>query len=137
MTHHPRPLEQATAFAVRDQLHPIPGTRHDTGEPIWLVQSRSDPAYHYLLSVQGNTISCPCQGYLRRGICAHVAAVQLAIETPQPEPFPSSNLPLPSPTLYPHPAPRNEQEQQQVDAADRRDRALLWTDERPFSIWKA
>lgn len=36
-----------------------------------------------------------------------------------------------------HPEPRTPKERQQLDAALRREQALLWTDERPFSIWKS
>ncbi len=40
------PLQRAIEIAGRDRISPIPCTRRDTGEVIWLVQSRSDPSHH-------------------------------------------------------------------------------------------
>ncbi|HLV99401.1 MAG TPA: hypothetical protein VKT82_12070 [Ktedonobacterales bacterium] len=45
---------------------------------------------------------------------------------------------LPSPSsLVSHPEPRTPEERKLLEATLRRERALLWTDDRPFSIWKA
>ena len=77
-------LERATAIAERDHLHPVPCTRRDTGELIWLVQSRSDPSRYYLLQVSGDNIQCPCLQAQHRGVCAHAAAVRMVLQHQQP-----------------------------------------------------
>lgn len=135
-------LERATAIAERDQLHPFPCTRGDTGELIWLVQNRSDPSRHYLLKVSGDTIQCPCLQAQHRGVCAHAAAVCMALQQQQPvhpEPKtvqPSRSTQATRPTQARSYAP-TEQERHQQREAERRERALLWTDDKPFSIWKS
>src|SRR5579862_1027530 len=75
---------QAIARAKRDGLYPIPCQRLDTSEAIWLVQSRSDPSYHYLLTMTKQNIQCPCPQAQHRGICAHAAAVRLTLQAVQP-----------------------------------------------------
>src|SRR5262245_18728615 len=74
---------RSTAIAERDQLRPFLCTRRDTGELIWLVQSRSDPSHYYLLIVREETIHCPCPQAQRQGICAHAAAVHLVLQAEQ------------------------------------------------------
>src|SRR5215831_15070098 len=75
---------EATARAKRNRLRPIPCQRLDTSEAIWLVQSRSDPSHHYLLTVSKEAIQCPCPQAQHRGICAHAAAVRLALQAEPP-----------------------------------------------------
>jgi hypothetical protein len=131
---------QATARAKRDRLRPIPCQRLDTSEAIWLVQSRSDPSHHYLLTVTKQTIQCSCPQAQHQGICAHAAAVRLALQAKPPLPPANTPSEASSPS-----APRRslrsesqrEQEREQRTEAERRERALLWTDDRPFSIWKS
>ena len=135
-------LERAREIAQRDQIRPVQGTRHDTGEPIWLVQSRSDPSRYYLLTVSGEHIQCACPQAQHRGICAHAAAVRLILEAkPQPASgvFAQSNQtepPQAPPCQHPSKSQREQVHQQRAEA-ERREQALLWTDDRPFSIWKA
>src|SRR5262245_10340904 len=83
--------ERPTEIAQRDQICPLQGTRHDTGEPIWLVQSRSDPSCYYLLTVSGDKISCACPHAQHYGICAHAAAVRLAFQAQQPHATPTTS----------------------------------------------
>jgi hypothetical protein len=135
-------FSRAVTIAKRDQICPIQGTRHDTGELIWLVQSRSDPRRHYLITAVGEHIQCPCQQAQHHGICAHAAAVRLLLEDePQPAAvvFAQSNQTEPpqAPQYQQRSEFQREQEQRQRAEAERRERALLWTDDRPFSIWKA
>lgn len=135
------PEERATAIAERDRISPIPCTRRDTGELIWLVKSRSDPSRHYLLRVNDEVIQCPCPQAQHRGICAHAVAVRQARRA-KPQPAQAGtppDLPISPPT--PRRSPRSEskweQERRQRAEAERRERALLSTDDRPFSIWKS
>jgi hypothetical protein len=136
------PQERATAIAERDQLHPFPCTRRDTGEVIWLVQSRSDPSRHYLLKVSEETIQCPCPRAHHHGTCAHAAAVRLALQAEPQQSTMSASPPKIQPPApqAPHQDPRSacqrEQERQWRVEAEHREHALLWTDNRPFSIWK-
>lgn len=135
-------LAHATATAKRDQLCPLPCMRQDTGEPIWLVQSRSDPSRYYLLTMSGDEVSCACPQAQHHGICAHTAAVRLALQAESQQGTTSA---CPSHIQPPvHQAPRQdirsayqrEQERQRRAEAERRERALLWTDDRPLSVWK-
>ncbi len=135
-------LERAMEIAQRDQIRPVQGTRHDTGESIWLVQSRSDPSRYYLLTMSGDDVSCTCPQAQHHGICAHAAAIRLAL---QAEPQQGTTTAYPPPVQPPAPqaprqdlrsASRQEQERQWRADAERRERALLWTDDRPFSVWK-
>lgn len=134
-------LERAQAIAQRDRLEPILATRHDTDEPIWLVQSRSDPRSCYLLTRTGDTICCPCQHYHYHGICAHVAAVLLLLQKSQQECDRTAVPPRPATRqLSAEPrkgVSRTEAERQQREAALRREQALPWTDDKPFSMWKS
>ena len=135
-------LERATAIAERDHLHPVSCTRGDTGELIWLVQSRSDPSRHYLLQANGDTIQCPCLQAQHRGVCAHAAAVRMALQHQQPvhpeakttQPSTSTQATRPTQARLHSSA---EQVRQQQSEAERRECALLWTDDKPFSIWKS
>jgi hypothetical protein len=137
----PNLMERATEIAERDQLHPFPCIRQDTGELIWLIQSRSAPSHHYLLTVNKETIHCPCPQAQHRGICAHAAAVLLTLEAEPQPPATACTLPDQSTTLS---AIRRslrsefqlEQERRQRAEAERRERPLLWTNDRPFSVWK-
>lgn len=132
--------ERATAIAERDQLRPIPSTQPGTDEPIWLVQSRNNPARVYTLTVAGDTIHCQCVRYRHRGICAHAAAVRLVLQAQQP---PAPAVPATralSRTSSSHPArsveQRRTEERRLREEAARRECALLWTDDRPFSLFK-
>ncbi len=42
-----------------------------------------------------------------------------------------------APFAVSHPAPRTPQEAQQLAEDLRRERALPWTDDKPFSMWKS
>ena len=136
-----RSFERCTAIAERGQLRPFPCTRQDTGEGIWLVQSRTDPTRHYLLRVSGVTIQCPCPQAQYHGICAHAAAVHLVLQAkPQGAAIAYSSVSQPTapeaPSSQHRSEPQREQECRQRAEAERRERALLWTDDRPFSMWK-
>ena len=142
ITPQPKLLKQATEIAQRDQLCPVQATQRDTGEMFWLVQSRSDPSRYYLLTTSGDTIHCVCPQAEHHGICAHMAAVRLALQA-APQQCGLSAFPphtkLPAhlaPLQDPRSASRQEQERQRRAEAQRRERALLWTDDRPFSVWK-
>jgi hypothetical protein len=133
---------QATARAKHKHLRPITCQRLDTGETIWLVQSRSDPSRYYLLTTTGNHVHCTCPQAVHRGICAHATAVGLECQAESQQgpssacsPQPQSPAPR-DPRQDPRSAFQREQERQQRADAERRERALLWTDDRPFSIWK-
>lgn len=78
-----RQLAQATTIAQRDHIEPILCQRRDTGEPFWLVHSRSDPQRYYVLFLKAGQIQCQCQQSLRGWICAHAAAVRLSLQTQQ------------------------------------------------------
>jgi hypothetical protein len=138
----PNLLERATEIAQRDQLCLVQATRRDTGELIWLVRSRSNPGRYCLLTVSGETIHCACPQAEHHGICAHAAAVRLALQAETqhrvlPACPPHTPSPAPqAPRQDPRSASRREQERQQRAEAERRERALLWTDDRPFSVWK-
>lgn len=47
-----------------------------------------------------------------------------------------SVLPPPSSPVF-HPEPRTPEERKRLDVTLQRERALLWTDDQPFSIWKS
>ena len=136
------PLSQSSPGKELDHLQPLQAIRQDTGETIWLVQSRATPGHYYLLTVDNDTIQCPCQQFRYRGGCAHVGAVRVALPTQQSLSASgahceeSQSASQPTPRGFSHPKPRNEQERRQFEAADQRERALPWTDDRPFSIWK-
>lgn len=132
---------QATARAKHDHLRPITCQRLDTGETIWLVQSRSNPSRYYLLTMSGDNVHCACPQAGHHGICAHAAAVRLAIKAePQrasaASPQPSQSTSAQAPHHSYRSESQREQERRQRAEAERRERALLWTDDRPFSIWK-
>jgi hypothetical protein len=136
-------LARATETVHLDTLQPIGATRHDTGEPSCLVQSRSDPTRHYLLTVNKETIQCPCPQAQHHGICAHAAVVRLALQA-EPQKSTASDCPQhiqppvhQAPYKNPRSAPRREQERQWRAEAELRERALLWTDDRPCSVWKS
>lgn len=132
--------ERAIVIAQQDQLRPVPARRQDTGELFWIVPSRRDPTRSYLLTREGEEIRCPCPHFQQHGICAHAAAVRLLLQVPQQK---RSTQATPRRTLPPFPASkqgvqsRTEEECQRHEAALRRERALLWTDDKPFSIWKS
>jgi hypothetical protein len=139
---HPQ-LTPSAPGKEQDYLQPVQAIRQDTGETIWLVQSRTTPEHYYLLTVTQSTIQCLCPQFRYRGGCAHVGAVRIALCTqqssfatlaPHEESLPPSYA---TSGEYTHPNPRNEQERQLIEAAERRERALLWTDDKPFSIWKS
>ena len=125
-------LERAIAIARRDQLHPIPCARQDTGEAIWLVQSRSQPSTYYLLTKSNGHIRCQCPAAQHGQVCAHAAAVHLLLKHAHPSTHSAHTRTPARPSTS-----RNEEERQCREATLRRERALLWTDDKPFSIWKA
>ena len=138
---HPH-LTPSASRKQQDLLQPVQAIRQDTGETIWLVQSHTTPEHYYLLTVDQTTIQCLCSQFRYRGGCAHVGAVRNVLLKQAAashsvacleEYLPASQ---PTPRGYSHPEPRNEQERQQFEAAERRERAILWTDDRPFSVWK-
>jgi hypothetical protein len=131
------PRSHAAVLKEQQGHPPIQAIREDTGESLWLVPSHSDARFYVLLLSKGETVECQCPQAQADGTCPHLAAVHLAMQPRQPEPV-SPSLPQRSPSASRslHPEPRNEQEQQQRERAEQRERALLWTDDRPFSIWK-
>lgn len=137
----PNLMERATAIAKRDQLRPFLCTRRDTDQPLWLVQSRSDPSRYYLLTVSGDDVSCACPQAQHHGICAHAAAVHIALQS-KPQPAQAGTpadqpVSTPIPRRSPHSETQRERESRQRVEVERRERALLWTDDKPFSIWKS
>lgn len=125
-------LERAITIAQRDQLHPIPCTRRDTGEALWLVQSRSQTSTYYLLTKTDGRIHCQCPAANYGQMCAHAAAVHLLLQQKVAS-APTSHSPSrarPS-TAY------SEEELKHQHEARQRERALPWTDDKPFSIWKS
>lgn len=136
-------FSRATAIAHRDQIHPFQVTRHDTGELIWLVQSRRDPTRYYLITVSGDNVHCGCPQAQYHGICAHGAAVRLALQAQQQMHIcpPFHEHAQPAPPKYARPQlrsePQMEQERRQREDAERRERSLPWTDDKPFSMWKS
>ena len=139
---HPYPNPSAPG-KEQDHLQPLQAIRQDTGETIWLVQSRTTPEHFYLLTVDQDTVQCPCHQFQYHHGCAHVGAVRKVLHTQQSPSATVAPLGESLPTSYSasgryaHPKPRNEQERQLIEAAERRERALLWTDDKPFSIWKS
>lgn len=133
MTQVPHPkLARAIELAQRDQLQPIQATRKDTGEPLWFLQSRSDPTRYYLLTVASDVIRCCCQQYQHQGMCTHAAAVHLLQQTHQ-----HTRQATPA-TATRNPAQRGQaEERQRRKEARRREEALPWTDDKPFSMWKS
>ena len=138
-------ITRATTLAQRDHIEPIRCQRSDTGDFFWLVQSRSDPQRYYVLFITAGRISCQCPQSQHGRMCAHAAAVRLTLHSQQQraqigaqtEPQASeSNTPKPPvpPRVSNAPGRRNEQ---QRASAERRERALLWTDDKPFSMWKS
>lgn len=118
------PLRRAIASAQRDKLDPIPCTRRDTGEGLWLVKSRSQTDTYYLVTKTDGRIQCQCPATQHGQVCAHEAAVYLLLKQDQRS-VPSTR------------APRTEEERNRREEAQQRERALLWTDDKPFSIWKS
>ena len=125
-------LERAIAIARRDHLHPIPCARQDTGEAIWLVQSRSQPSAYYLLTKTDGRIHCQCKASQHGQMCAHAAAVHLLLQ----QSHLSATSARARATAIPS-ASHTVEERTRQEEALRRERALLWTDDKPFSIWKS
>ena len=124
---------RAIAIAKRDHIQPIPCARQDTGENVWLVQSRSQAGHYYLLTRANDRIYCQCAAAQHGQPCAHAAAIHLLLEA---EPLPKHTTSNPRSTFRPKRASASAGEGQRREEALRRERALLWTDDRPFSIWK-
>jgi hypothetical protein len=125
------PLSRAVVIAQRDKLHPIPCTRRDTGETLWLVPNRSQADTYYLLTKTDGCIQCQCPAAQHGQICAHVAAVYLFLKHAQ-----RSATSTRARAVSFSGSARMVEERQRREEAQRRERALLWTDDRPFSIWK-
>ena len=53
------------------------------------------------------------------------------------KPLTSKTKPQLGPQPLSHPEPRTPQEHLLYENALRRERAVLWTDDRPFSVWKS
>ena len=94
ITHHRDAFIRAASIAERDQIHPFSCMRQETGDVIWLVQSRSEPSCYYLPTVSGDDVSCTCPQAQHHGICAHAAAVHLALQA-EPQQSITSSYPLP------------------------------------------
>jgi hypothetical protein len=118
------PLRQAIASAQRDKLSPIPCTRRDTGEGLWLVKSRSQTDTYYLVTRTDGHIRCQCPVARHGQVCVHAAAVYLLLKQAQRSNPPTHEL-------------RAQEERNRREEALRRERALLWADDKPFSIWKS
>jgi hypothetical protein len=134
-------FERSSAIAQQDQLRPIQGIRSDTGESIWLVRSRSHPHLYHVLIVVDEKICCQCSQYQHHSMCAHVAAVILGLRAGQQE-RPTASLPLTFPNFgqsacQERATPRAAEDRQWKEESLRRERALPWTDEKPFSIWRS
>ncbi len=97
----------------------------------------------YLLTERSGAIQCPCPQAQHRGMCAHVAAVRLAMQRREPPGTRGARVEQTKPAVSQSPRPehssssRSEQERRLQAEAERRERALLWTDDQPFSIWKS
>lgn len=92
--------------------------RRQDRAPLWLVTSQRDPHQQYTVVQVGRELHCTClAGRHRRAQCIHRTIVRKWLATQERQ--------------------RGAQQQQQREAADRRDRALLWTDDRPFSVFKS
>src|SRR5215831_4479430 len=85
---HPHPTPSAP-HKEQDHLQPLQAIRQDTGETIWLVQSRTTPEHYYLLTVDRDTIQCQCHQFRYRSECAHVGAVRKVLQMP-----PSPSAPM-------------------------------------------
>ena len=137
---HPN-LARAIAIAQRDHLQPISATRQDTGEQVWFLQSRSDPSCYYVLTRENGAIRCGCPQYHYQEMCAHVAAILVLHQLHQPTgPAESAASPLSTEQCLPPQIPaqsRQAREQPYRQEARRREEALLWTDDKPFSMWKS
>lgn len=143
MYRSPGPEELSSDLTHGEELCCISALRQDTGETMWLVQSDHQARSFYILTRQGGVLWCPCPDYREKSACEHGAAIHRML-LPQPsQHVPSrSTAPQNTPTAPQrahslHPAPRNERERRQAEAAERRKRALLWTDDQPFSIYKS
>lgn len=129
---HPN-LARAIAIAQRDHLQPIPATRLDTGEQVWFFQSRSDPTRYYVLTNENGAFRCGCPQFQYQEMCAHVAAILVLQRLHQP------SGPAKPAALSPQSSAQTRQarEKQYRQEAQRREDALLWTDDKPFSMWKS
>lgn len=144
MTHtSPVPLERPASGTEPESFLPFLVARCDTGEHLWVTQSRSHPACCYLLTVVGARVRCPCPQFHYRGECSHAMAIhQALLASSEASRQPAADRPNThqrlSRSLSPRPvAPLPEEERRCREAAERRERALLWTDDKPFSIWKS
>lgn len=135
--------QQAPSVAPAEPapLRPFQVARADTGEALWLVESRSQPGYFYRLTVEGDTVQCPCPQSHYRGACAHTMALHTLLQahlasthTDAPSSPPQQS---PRSSVACHPTPQAAVETHWQEEALRRERALLWTDDKPFSIWKS
>jgi hypothetical protein len=126
--------DRAIAIAKRDHIQPIPCTRQDTGDTIWLVKSRSQAGNYYLLTRTEDRIHCPCPAAQNEQTCAHAAAIHLLLQVQRPS---KHSTPRSRNTFRRQSASSSAEEGQRREEALRRERALLWTDDKPFSIWKS
>ena len=137
------PVERPATDTESASVLPFLVARCDTGERLWVAQSRSHPACCYLLAVVGERVHCPCPQFRHRGACSHAMAVRQALlasseATPQPAAHRPNTRQRPSRSQSPrHIAQLPEEERRRREVAERRERALLWTDDKPFSIWKS
>lgn len=92
--------------------------RRQDRAPIWLVTSQRNQEQQYMVVQVGTVFHCTClAGQHRRARCIHREVVRRWLTTRETQ--------------------RRAQEQQRHEAAARRERALLWTDDRPFSLYKS
>lgn len=131
----------SAAPAEPEPLNPFRVARADTGESFWMIESRSQPGRFYRLTVEGDTVWCPCPQSQYRGACAHTTALHtlLQAQSASSHSVAPSNPPqqsLPSSEAR-HPAPHAAEETHWREEALRRERALLWTNDQPFSLWKS
>src|SRR5690242_9163570 len=105
MTHtSPVPVERPATDSGAASFLPFLVARCDTGERLWVAQSRSHPACCYLLTVVGARVHCPCPQFHYRGACSHALAVQQAqLGASEASPQPAA----PSPNTRQHP-PRSQ-----------------------------
>lgn len=134
--HLARTLERVRHEQILLYRRPHPST----GAPGYLARSRRDPTQAYHLTIEDGQIRCPCQKYLKDGLCVHAAALwQLlegAFQPPNAPAPPPRQRRAPAPAAPSYARPRSAAERQRREAAARRDTAFPWRDDQDFSLFK-
>ena len=115
-------LDAALARAERDGIRVMgQGTRKSDGARVFAVSSASQPGRWHLVVIEAGRLHCDCPA---RSYCKHRAVVHARLSAE-------------------HEASQREAERQhakRLAAAEReraRDAAILYRNNRPFSIWRA